>query len=178
LSRPSTARQPLRPEVLVTLPVRDEASRLVESLRVLARALDGAGFRYRLSIAEDGSTDGTKELLDQLPALFPGLVVQQHTDSLGRGKALRMLWSEVEADVYCFTDTDLATGPNAVVDAIRHVLDGEDIVVGSRYAPGAEVHRPPLREVVSKVYNGLLRFTFREPIRDHQCGLKVFSASA
>jgi glycosyltransferase involved in cell wall biosynthesis len=167
-----------RPEVLVTLPVRDEAPRLVDTLRALSAALDAAGFRYRLSVAEDGSTDGTKELLARLPTEFPGILIQQHERSLGRGKALRLLWAQVDADIYCFTDTDLATGPNAVVDAIRHVLDGEEIVVGSRYAPGAEVHRPPLRELVSKVYNALLRLTFRERIRDHQCGLKVFSAES
>ncbi len=168
----------VRPEVLVTLPVRDEAPRLLDSLTALGRALDEAGLRYRLSVAEDGSTDGTKELLGRLPTLFPGIIVQQYARSLGRGKALRQLWSKVDADIYCFTDTDLATGPNAVVDAIRHVVDGEEIVVGSRYAAGAEVERPPLRELVSKVYNAMLRLVFREDIRDHQCGLKVFRGSA
>jgi glycosyltransferase involved in cell wall biosynthesis len=164
--------------VLVTLPVRDEASRLEASLFELKEALDGAGFRYRLSVAEDGSTDGTKAVLGKLPELIPGILIQEHATPLGRGKALRLLWSQVDADVYCFSDTDLAAGPGALVAAIRRVLDGEDIVVGSRYAPGADVHRPPIRDLVSKAYNGLLRFAFDETIRDHQCGLKVFSASA
>jgi glycosyltransferase involved in cell wall biosynthesis len=166
------------PVVLVTLPVRDEANRLVESLLAVKAELDASGLNYRLSVAEDGSTDGTKAVLRQLPTLIPGIVVREHSTPLGRGKALRLLWSELEADVYCFTDTDLAAGPDAVVAAVRRVLEGADIVVGSRYAPGAVVHRPPLREIVSKGYNGMLRFAFAEHIRDHQCGLKVFSARA
>ena len=166
------------PKVLVTLPARNEAARLIPALRALRDAFDASGFRYQLAIAEDGSTDGTKELLPQLPALFPGIIVQEAPVALGRGKALRMLWSRYTADIYCFTDVDLAAGPEALVRVVRNVAQGQDVVTGSRYTRGSTVERPPLRSLVSLGYNGLTRFAFRESLRDHQCGLKAFSARA
>jgi len=162
----------------VTVPVRNEAPRLRQSILELRAAFERSGFDYQLSIAEDGSTDGTKEVLRDLQRQIPDLLVQEHPGSLGRGKALRMLWSSIDANVYCFTDTDLAAGAEAMVAVARAVAGGEDVVVGSRYAPGAVLNRPPVRSLISQAYNSLLRFTFEESIRDHQCGLKAFSADA
>lgn len=179
----SSAARPSRPAgkrlgVLVTIPVRNEVDRLVETLTLLDDAFRRAGMDYLLSVAEDGSTDGTKDLLAELPDRFPGLIVQAEPTPLGRGRALRQLWSKFEADVYCFTDTDLAAGPEALVSTVQAVQKGHAIAVGSRYAPGAEFHRPPLRAIVSRGYNQFLRLTFHETIRDHQCGLKAFSHDA
>jgi hypothetical protein len=106
------------------------------------------------------------------------LIVQTHPGALGRGKALRLLWGSIAAEVYCFTDADLAVGTDSVVDVTQRVLAGEDLVVGSRYTDGAALSRPAVRRAVSLAYNLLLRTMFDEPIRDHQCGLKAFSQSA
>jgi glycosyltransferase involved in cell wall biosynthesis len=164
--------------VLVTIPVRNEVDRLVDTLRQLDAAFRAADMDFQLSVAEDGSTDGTKELLSELHREFPGLIVQAEPTPLGRGRALRQLWSKVEADVYCFTDTDLAAGPESLVATVRAVQAGHPIAIGSRYAPGAEFHRPPLRAIVSRGYNQFLRSAFHEKIRDHQCGLKAFGHDA
>ncbi len=164
--------------VLVTIPVRNEVQRLEGTIEELDAAFRATPFDVVLSIAEDGSTDGTKEMLQELPLRWPNLVVQEAADSLGRGRALRELWAETPADIYCFTDADLACGPSTLVRAVDEVARGNPIVVGSRYAPGATTTRPPVRCIVSKGYNQLLRFSFGESIRDHQCGLKAFSAAA
>jgi glycosyltransferase involved in cell wall biosynthesis len=165
-------------QVLVTIPVHNEVSRLTATLETLDRAFRPTGLDYSLSIAEDGSTDGTKELLHELPQSWPGVLIQEAVDPLGRGRALRELWSTTPADVYCFTDADLAAGPDILVTAVKRVVGGTPIVVGSRYAPGACTIRPPLRSFVARAYNKLLRFSFGETIYDHQCGLKAFSSEA
>jgi glycosyltransferase involved in cell wall biosynthesis len=177
-SRQAPLVTPRGPRVLVTVPVRNEALRLIPTIRSLKAAFDESGFEYRLAVAEDGSTDGTKQLLSQLPHLFQGILVQENPHRLGRGKALRVLWSGVSADIYCFTDADLATGPESLVEVVRLVADGWDVVTGSRDSRDSQVNRPPLRSLVSLAYNGLVRFSFSNSIRDFQCGLKAFSARA
>ncbi len=167
-----------RKRVLVTIPVHNEVGRLSGTLEALDRAFRPTGWDYRLSIAEDGSTDGTKALLRHLPDRWPGILIQEEAEALGRGRALRQLWSKTPADVYCFTDADLAVGPDLLVATVQGVVNGAPIVIGSRYAPGAVTTRPPVRSIVSRGYNMLLRFSFGENIRDHQCGLKSFSAEA
>lgn len=165
------------PLTLVTIPVRDEARVLIESISRVHAALEAAHLNYVLSVAEDGSVDGTKSLLQALIARFPTLTVRQATVPLGRGKALRDFWSSFDADYYCFSDADLACSPEALIEAIHLAMGGCEIVTGSRYVSGAKVTRPPLRSFVSRVYNGLIRFAFNDGIQDHQCGLKVFSRS-
>lgn len=167
----------LRPRVLVTIPAKDEGSRLLPSLISLKEALDNAGIEYRLSVAEDGSTDGTKDLFPTIRAQIPGILIQNRDKPLGRGRAIRTLWSTEVAEIYGFCDADLASGAQAMVDAIRLAQEGKAIVIGSRYVEGATVIRPPLRSLVSHIYNGLIRFAFDDKIADHQCGLKVFRAA-
>ncbi|MCI4354724.1 MAG: glycosyltransferase, partial [Thermoplasmata archaeon] len=137
-----------------------------------------SGLDYRLAIAEDGSSDGTGAEIDRLRTELPGLIVQRIPQRVGRGKALRTLWSAIDADIYAFMDADLPTDPLTLVELVRAIEEGADVVTGSRYCAGAIVHRPPVRSYTSLAYNGLVRFLFQEPIRDHQCGLKAFRREA
>jgi len=166
------------PETLITIPAFNEKPFLARSLSEVDAALARTGISYRLSVAEDGSDDGTKELLKFLAERNPELIVQSESVRRGRGRALRELWSGIDADVYAFVDADLAASPTYLVSAIKAVQAGSPLVVGSRYVPGSVVDRPPLRNIVSLSYNWLVREMFDEPIRDHQCGLKVFSRDA
>lgn len=167
-----------RPKVLLTIPVYNEVRFLRTTVEALDLALSRSGINYILGIAEDGSTDGTKEILPRLKQEMPELEIRSDPCKLGRGKALRQFWAGFDADFYAFCDTDLATDPDTLVNILHKAIDGENIVVGSRYAAGAVVERPLLRELVSRMYNWYVRHTFRDGVLDHQCGLKVFSKKA
>ena len=164
--------------LLLTIPVHNEEGILYESVHRLVDRLEGSGLDYRLALAEDGSTDRTGEEIAQLQAEIPGLIVQRIPRRVGRGLALRRLWGAVDADVYAFLDADMPADTAALVDVLHAIEDGADVATGSRYCLGAEVHRPPVRSLTSLAYNGLVRFLFDEPIRDHQCGLKAFRREA
>ena len=141
-------------------------------------ALGAAGITFTLAIAEDGSTDGTRDCIREIQERYPTAVVQTDHEKRGRGFALRTLWARVEADFYAFSDVDFAADPQFLAEAIRIALEGNPVVTGSRYVPGARVIRPPLRSLVSQVYNQLVRTLFHDGVHDHQCGLKVFSRAA
>jgi glycosyltransferase involved in cell wall biosynthesis len=164
--------------VFVTLPVYNEVRVLRASVERILLVLNGAGINYTLSIAEDGSTDGSKELIQEVIAANPDIVLQSDADKRGRGWALRKLWAGQVADFYAFSDTDFAADPTFLIDAVRKAQGGYDVVIGSRYVPGADVVRPPARDIVSRCYNLLIRFVFADRVHDHQCGLKVFSRRA
>jgi glycosyltransferase AglD len=144
----------------------------------LGRSLPGLGLIYRLSIAEDGSTDGTPIIIQDLERENPQLLTATDPLRRGRGYALRQMWKRVDADIYAFTDADLPAGAHAVAEVIQAVRDGADVATGSRYKPGAQLNRPPLRSTVSRVYNWVVRNTFGDGIFDHQCGVKAFSRAA
>ena len=161
--------------VLVTIPAHNEAKFLTEAVRRVRTALVAHGVPFVLSIAEDGSTDASPQILSELRAEYPDLLVRSVPRKLGRGRALRELWTTVDAAVYAFIDADLASDPQYLLRAIDLVRGGGDVAIGSRYASGAVVSRPPLRSTVSQAYNWLLRTLLNDDIRDHQCGLKALS---
>lgn len=164
--------------VLVTVPVYNEERFIEPCVRGLRRALSTTDWDWRIAIAEDGSTDRTKEVLDALRKEFSDLIVTTNAAKLGRGLALRRLWRERSEDVFVFVDADMASGTDALLSVAAAAVDGSPVVTGSRYVRGATVHRPPVRSLVSLGYNWLSRRLFREPIRDHQCGLKAFRREA
>ncbi len=164
--------------VLVTLPVYNEAAILKSSVESVMNTLTKSGINFTLSIAEDGSSDGTKDCIRDILAQHPAIRVQSVPEKRGRGWALRTLWSRVEADFYAFSDADFAADPRFLVEAIQIAQNGHPIVTGSRYVNGARVVRPPVRRWASLGYNRLIRLVFGDQVLDHQCGLKVFSRGA
>jgi glycosyltransferase involved in cell wall biosynthesis len=170
--------QPGAPELLVTIPVYNERGRIVETVHSLRDSLPTVGIPYRLSISEDGSTDGTPRIIWGLQRDFPELLTSSDPEKRGRGYALRNLWNSVPADIYAFTDADLPAGPEALGQVIEAVRNGADVATGSRYKAGARLSRPPLRSFVSQVYNWIIRTSFQDGIFDHQCGVKAFSRTA
>jgi len=170
---------PTRPiRLLVSIPVRDERSRLVGTIERIESALGTTAYEWKIGIAEDGSIDGTKQLIEELARQDSRLVVQTADKPMGRGWALKKMWSSEPADIYAFTDADLAAGPEAILAVVGAVEAGAGIAVGSRFITGAALRRPPLRDFVSHSYNWIVRRMFHDGIADHQCGVKAFSREA
>lgn len=161
---------------LLTIPVHNERKRIVHCLDTLSSALDKR--HYVIAVAEDGSTDGTKEVLKKYRETHPEIILESSEERLGRGAALTQLWSRTDADIYCYVDADLPAGVQGVVRVVGSVLKGADFATGSRYCVGATVNRPPVVKLASLSYNQLVRWIFGDPVRDHQCGLKALSRRA
>ncbi len=132
---------------------------------------------FTILIAEDGSTDKTKEIAHDLQRQFTNVEVITEPRTLGRGLALRNAWSKyADGDFYAFIDADMAVPISYFSQLLDGVLkEGYDCVIGSRYLKGSVVERPRLRQMVSKVYNSILGFFYASNVKDHQCGFRIFS---
>src|SRR6266702_279484 len=143
------------PSYLVTLPARNEETRIVSAVQRVDGMLQGLGHPYTLLIAEDGSTDNTFGVAKGLTSANPNLKLIHNDSKLGRGRALRNAWQSTLADVYVFMDTDLATDLRFLPKLVtRMQVEGLDFVTGSRYSPGSKLRRPFLRKMFSLAYNG------------------------
>jgi putative flippase GtrA len=173
---PAPTAQP-RTTVDVVVPVRDEERVLEESIRRLhAYLCTSFPFSFRITIADNGSRDGTwpiaRSLADELAE-----VEALRLDLPGRGRALRAVWSRSDADVLAYMDVDLATGLEALLPLVAPLVSGHsDLAIGSRLARGARVRRGPKRELISRAYNVLLHATLRARFSDAQCGFKAIRA--
>ena len=168
------------PLVEIVVPVRNEVRDLAPSVRRLIGYLrDGFPCMARVTIADNGSTDGTWSVAQSLAASFPGVVRAVYLDLPGRGRALHAIWSASDADILAYLDVDLSTDLNALLPLVAPLLSGHsDVAIGTRLAPGSRVVRGAKREVISRGYNLLLRAALGVGFSDAQCGFKALRAAA
>jgi putative flippase GtrA len=165
------------PLLEVVVPVHDEQEVLARSIGRLTRHLAAEfPFTWRVTIVDNASTDGTWIEASKLAAVHDH-VHALHLDAKGRGRALRAAWSRSDAAVVAYMDVDLSTDLRALLPLVAPLVSGHsDVAIGSRLASGARVVRGPRRELVSRIYNRLLRVVFRNQFRDAQCGFKAMRA--
>ena len=165
---------PTGPDVEIVVPVHNEQATLDSSIRRLhAHLLRALPFSFRITIADNASTDGTWPLALALAGELPG-VYAVHLAEKGRGRALRTVWAGSDATVLAYMDVDLSTDLAALLPLVAPLLSGHsDLAIGTRLSRGARVVRGAKREVVSRCYNLLLRGTLAARFSDAQCGFKA-----
>src|SRR5580700_8263395 len=161
-------------QVDIVVPVRNEERDLAPSVRRLVSYLrEGFPFTARVTIADNGSTDGTWAIADRLARDFDE-VRAVRMDQPGRGRALRAVWSQSDAEVLAYMDVDLSTDLNALLPLVAPLLSGHsDVAIGTRLARGSRVIRGPKRELISRCYNLLLHACMGARFSDAQCGFKA-----
>ncbi|MFL5879536.1 MAG: glycosyltransferase [Actinomycetota bacterium] len=162
------------PLVEIVVPVHNEQQVLEASVERLHEYLVSSfPFAFRITVADNASSDGTWLLARRLAERLPD-VRAVHVAQKGRGRALRQVWGASDADVVAYMDVDLSTGLEALVPLVAPLLSGHsDLAIGTRLANGAAVVRGPKRELVSRCYNLLLRTAMRARFTDAQCGFKA-----
>ncbi len=158
----------------IVIPVYDEQRSLAACVTTLERHLrEEFPFTWRITIADNASTDRTWDIASTLAATMDG-VRAIHLDQTGRGRALRTAWTDNDATIVAYMDVDLSTDLDALLPLIAPLLSGHsDLAVGSRLAAGSTVARGPRREFISRSYNRTLRTVFGNGFRDAQCGFKA-----
>ena len=165
------------PVLDIVVPVFNEERDLGPCVRRLYAHLTGSfPYRFRITIANNASTDATAAVADELARAIPE-VTAVHLAEKGRGRALHQVWSASDASVLAYLDVDLSTDLNALSPLIAPLLSGHsDLAIGSRLARGARVVRGPKREIISRCYNLILRGALATRFSDAQCGFKAVRA--
>ncbi|MFF7363877.1 glycosyltransferase [Streptomyces sp. NPDC008125] len=158
----------------VVVPVYNEEKDLETCVRRLHEHLTRTfPYRFRITIADNASTDTTPRVASRLEALLPE-VVAYRLEQKGRGRALRTVWSRSGAPVLAYMDVDLSTDLNALLPLVAPLISGHsDLAIGSRLARSARVVRGSKREFVSRSYNLILRSSLSARFSDAQCGFKA-----
>ena len=158
-------------------PVHNEETDLEPSVRRLHGYLAGhLPYRFRITIADNASTDGTPRIAARLAAELAG-VVAVRLEKKGRGRALQHGVAASGAAVLAYMDVDLSTDLAALLPLVAPLISGHsDLAIGTRLARGSRVVRGPKRELISRCYNLLLRGTLAARFSDAQCGFKAIRA--
>ena len=117
----------------VVIPVFNEAKTIEEILRRV-RSVD-AGLDKEIIVVDDGSTDGTREILERL--VSPSIKVFFHEKNTGKGAALHTGFAKAGGDIVLVQDADLEYDPREYQKLLEPILDGRaDVVYGSRFLGG------------------------------------------
>ncbi|MEV0561528.1 glycosyltransferase [Dactylosporangium sp. NPDC050588] len=158
----------------VVVPVYNEERDLGPCVRRLHAHLSATfPYPFRITVADNASTDGTLAVATALAGELAGVEVLHLTEK-GRGRALRAAWDASDAPVLAYMDVDLSTDLNAVLPLVAPLLSGHsDVSIGTRLARGSRVVRGAKRQFISRSYNILLRGTLQVGFSDAQCGFKA-----
>src|SRR5439155_4085653 len=163
--------------VEIVVPVFNEERDLAASIRRLQTFVSSSfPFSARVTIADNGSADGTWAIATSLAGWLPGVRALRILEA-GRGRALQTVWSISDAEVVAYMDVDLSTDLAALLPLVAPLLSGHsDLAIGSRLARGAHVVRGARRKLISRAYNGILRAALGARFTDAKCGFKAVRA--
>lgn len=160
--------------VEIVIPVYNEEVILEKSVTTLRDYLaEHFPYKWRITIANNASIDHTLEVARRLEATYPDVQVH-HLDQKGRGRALRAVWEASDADVVSYMDVDLSTTLQSFLPLVAPIITGHsELAIGSRLAKGARVTRQWKREIISRIYNLIIKLFFWNNFTDAQCGFKA-----
>ena len=160
--------------VSVIIPVFNDHEALKHAIPESLRALSNITDSFEILVAEDGSTDGSAELVRDWHIRDPRVILLHADERLGRGRALNRTIQSAKYGIVCYYDVDLATDIAHLPELIGAIHDGADIATGSRLMPDSNIIRSGKREIASQGYNFLVRTILGSNLYDHQCGFKAF----
>jgi glycosyltransferase involved in cell wall biosynthesis len=149
-----------RPDVSVLVPAKDEAENLPIFMEQARAAFLATPHRYEVVVVDDGSVDGTWEVLERLSGQYPFLKPVRHGIRRGVAEALRTGYLNSRGSVLVFYPADLQYKPEDIPRLVAPIFAGRsDIVTG--YKEGKYE-----KAFVSGIYNRLSRSLFKVPVRD------------
>ncbi|MFO0797698.1 MAG: glycosyltransferase [Gemmataceae bacterium] len=171
----------MTPQLSVVVPAFNETARVGPYLAEVRAHLDAAyPANYEVLVVDDGSTDGTPDLIRATAAGWRELRLVQLPANAGKGAAVRAGVRAAAGRRVLFADADGATPIAEEWKLARAVAKGAAVAVGSRYVdgPGVTRTRNPRRAVMGSVFRLAARALVGVGVRDTQCGFKMFTAGA
>ena len=168
--------------VFVLLPAYNENDSLPVLLPKLKESMDGRNAEYQIIVCDDGSTDGTANLLEQYGSQMP-IHILRHNLNRGLGETSRDLFEYVAEkcsprDVIVRLDCDATHEPKVIRRMIAKLDEGYDVVVASRFHKGGgQIGVGAWRALVSRAANVFMKVLFPiKGLREYSCGFRAYRA--
>jgi glycosyltransferase involved in cell wall biosynthesis len=152
------------------VPALNEADNLVETVPQAIAVLEGMNLDYEVLVVDDGSTDGTPQVMRTLCEKYPHLRSVRLRRNAGKAAALSIGFDLAKNDIFVMMDADGQDEPDEIPALVVKLDHGFDLVTGRR----ATRHDRFLKRQTSHLYNATTAWVSGVPGRDFNSGLKVF----
>jgi glycosyltransferase involved in cell wall biosynthesis len=158
-----------RQSVSFVLPAFNEEANIRSAIAAVTEIGERLFADHEVVVVNDGSQDGTEELVEKAIAEDPRIRIVNHAENRGYGEALRSGFIASTMDLVFLTDADLQFDVSEL-ERFLPWIDRVDVVAGYR------INRqdPFMRRVNAKAWNVLVRALFYVPVRDIDCAFKLF----
>jgi dolichyl-phosphate beta-glucosyltransferase len=166
------------PELSIVIPCFNEEQRLPRTIELIEQYLAQVGTSYELILVDDGSIDGTRQIMDAAAERNRSVRLEALPQNRGKGRALAEGVAAARGAEVLVTDADLST-PIEEINKLRVELSkGAGVAIASRAVKGSrvEVSQPVYRVLMGKAFNLLVQAVLLPGIWDTQCGFKLFRA--
>lgn len=161
----ATAQQRARPDVTVIVPMYNEEEGVQGLVHTIEENLNNTPWSWELLLVNDGSSDRTLIVAQELAINRPYLRVATYARNQGRGKALRVGFKQARGKFVVTIDADLSYHPSQIVSLIQALEEDQeaDIATGSPYAPGGQTVGVPWKRLwISRIGNRILSLVFSQ----------------
>lgn len=159
-------------DISVIVPLYNEAESLPELAAWIDRVMKEHDFSYEVIFVDDGSTDGSWEVIHRLAAANPALRGASFRRNYGKSPALNTGFGLAQGDVVITMDADLQDSPDEIPELYRMIMrDGYDLVSGwkkKRYDPLSKTIPTKLFNATARKVSGI------KNLHDFNCGLKAY----
>lgn len=158
-------------DLSVVVPLFNEDESLPELNAWIKRVVTAAGYSYEVVYVNDGSTDRSFEVLQELAADDPHVKVVSFQKNYGKSAALQVGFERVQGNVVITMDADLQDSPDEIPDLYRMItVEKYDLVSGWKKLR----HDPIMKTVPSKLFNRVTQWVSGIKLHDFNCGLKAY----
>ncbi len=159
-------------DVSIVVPLYNEEESLPELSEWINRVLTSHKLSYELILVDDGSNDGSWEVVEQLSKKYKEVRGAKFRRNYGKSAALHTGFNMAEGDVVITMDADLQDSPEEIPEMRRMIIEeGFDVVSGwkkKRYDPFLR------KRVPTKLFNWAARKVSGIRLHDFNCGLKAY----
>jgi glycosyltransferase involved in cell wall biosynthesis len=158
--------------VSFVIPMYNEGKSIKKTIEILTKIAEKLSDNYEIIIANDGSTDGSGDIIDEIARNDSHVKPVHLLKNTKFGGALAKGIKSASKEVIIYTDSDLPIKPSDVDSAILLLEKGDMVNAYSTIKKGDTLKRV----IMSKVYNFLIQLLFRANIKDINSGFKIYKA--
>lgn len=168
------------PTISIVIPAYNEGARLGPTLKRVVGFVQQQSWDGEIIVVDDGSHDQTADIVRNYARDYPNVRLLQNPGNRGKGYSVRNGVLHAIGEIIVFTDADLSAPIEEAPKLLSALNDGADIAIGSRWLRSElQTQRQSVaRQVLGRVFNGLLRILLRLDFKDTQCGFKAFRRHA
>jgi glycosyltransferase involved in cell wall biosynthesis len=161
---------PMRsPIISIIIPAYNEQLTIGKTISDTILAMDSEKMPYEIIVINDGSTDNTARIAQRYKA-----TVLSYQENQGKGYALRKGFQYAQGDIVVTIDSDGAHEPKEIPGLIQPLLNGVDVVTGSRYLGGRMNTTAGLNRIGNTLFNLTIMILTGKRITDSQSGFRAF----